>query len=270
MSTGAGGAGLGTANIQVLTQGAVELPNGAQVNVTTAEGMAEAGNVLDQNGLAELKSLMSAQGYKFSSGVFVPEDKFAQGPASLDLGPNTEESDLSDTDKGLIVLFKNSDTPSPYNPNTTPNWQSQLKSEPSFQTAVSSMTANLENPSPANQEAAMQAVGNVAALDEGLNIYELLFLVFRESIEQTNLDKAYFLTKIQEYNDMAEGLSDYLGTLVEKSQELSEKSEGEKEPEKIHVDVQVKRFDLNGLGADGKITPLSTDSKRLERAGLND
>lgn len=270
MSTGAGGAGLGTANIQVLTQGAVELPNGAQVNVTTAEGMAEAGNVLDQNGLAELKSLMSAQGYKFSSGVFVPEDKFAQEPASLDLGPNTEESDLSDTDKGLIVLFKNSDTPSPYNPNTTPTWQTQLKSEPSFQTAVSAMTTNLENPSPANQEAAMQAVGNVAALDEGLNIYELLFLVFRESIEQTNLDKAYFLTKIQEYNDMAEGLSDYLGTLVEKSQELSEKSEGEKEPEKIHVDVQVKRFDLNGLGADGKISPLSTDSKRLERAGLND
>ena len=57
MSTGAGGAGLGTANIQVLTQGAVELPNGAQVNVTTAEGMAQAGEVLDQNGLAELKAL---------------------------------------------------------------------------------------------------------------------------------------------------------------------------------------------------------------------
>lgn len=270
MSTGAGGAGLGTANIQVLTQGAVELPNGAQVNVTTAEGMAEAGNVLDQNGLAELKSLMSAQGYKFDSGVFVPDDKFAQGPVSLDLGPNTKEADLSETDKDLIVLFKNSETPSPYNPNTTPTWQSQLKSEASFQTAVSAMTTNLENPSPVNQEAAMQAVGNVAALDEGLNIYELLFLVFRESIEQTNLDKAYFLTKIQEYNDMAEGLSDYLGTLVEKSQELSEDSEGEKEPEKVHVDVQVKRFDLNGLGADGKISPLSTDSKRLDRAGLND
>ena len=107
MSTGAGGAGLGTANIQVLTQGAVELPNGAQVNVTTAEGMAQAGEVLDQNGLAELKSLMAAQGYKFASGVFVPDDKFAQGPQGLDLGPNTEEKDLSDTDKGLILMFKN-------------------------------------------------------------------------------------------------------------------------------------------------------------------
>ena len=50
MSTGAGGAGLGTANIQVLTQGAVELPNGAQVNVTTAEGMAQAGDRASKTG----------------------------------------------------------------------------------------------------------------------------------------------------------------------------------------------------------------------------
>ena len=128
---------------------------------------------------------------------------------------------------------------------------------------MASMVNYLENPSPANQAAVIESVGNVAALDAGLNIYELLFLVFRESIEQTNLDKAYFLTKIQEFNDMAEGLSDYLGELVEKSQELSEASEGEKEPEKIHIDVEVKRFDLNGLGSDGKITALSNDSKRL-------
>ena len=271
MSTGAGGAGLGTANIQVLTQGAVELPNGAQVNVTTAEGMAQAGEVLDQNGLAELKSLMSAQGYKFESGVFVPDDKFAEGQSALDQGPkNLDMSELSETDKAVIKLFQETCGLSPFNSNTTPEWLVQLKGEGTWETALASMVNYLENPSPANQAAVIESVGNVAALDAGLNIYELLFLVFRESIEQTNLDKAYFLTKIQEFNDMAEGLSDYLGELVEKSQELSEASEGEKEPEKIHIDVEVKRFDLNGLGSDGKITALSNDSKRLDRAGLND
>lgn len=270
MSSGAGGAGLGTANIQVLTQGAVELPNGSQVNVTTAEGMAEAGDVLGAAGLQELKSLMAAQGYKFESGVFVPHDEFAQAPQSLDLGPNTEEADLSDTDKGLILMFKNSDMQSPYNPNTTPTWQSQVKNEASFQNAVGAMTTMLEDASPANQEAALKAATGVKALDEGLNIYELLFLVFRESIDQTNKDKAYFLAKIQECNDMAEGLSDYLGELVDKSQELSEASEGEKKPEKVHIDVEVKRFDLTGLDSKGELAPLSTDTKRLKRSSLSD
>ena len=41
------------------------------------------------------------------------------------------------------------------------------------------------------------------------NVMEALFTVFRESIQQTNADKRYFLNKLKEYNDMAVALGDY-------------------------------------------------------------
>ena len=69
---------------------------------------------------------------------------------------------------------------------------------------------------------------------------------------------------------MAEGLSEYLGDLVEASQELSEKGEGKKYPEKETVSVDVKEFDLSTLGSDDKLIATSSDSKSLDRNGLND
>ena len=49
-------------------------------------------------------------------------------------------------------------------------------------------------------------------------MHDLLSFVFRESIHETNQDRAYFLSKIQMFNKIAEGLSDYLGDLVDASQ----------------------------------------------------
>lgn len=58
-------------------------------------------------------------------------------------------------------------------------------------------------------------MGRITPLaDKSLGIMETLFLVFRESIEETNKDKQYFLTKLKMYNDMGEALSDYLKELT--------------------------------------------------------
>jgi len=52
------------------------------------------------------------------------------------------------------------------------------------------------------------------------NIMEVLFLVFRESIEATNEDKKYFLEKLKKYNDMGEALSDYLSQLMDEAGDI--------------------------------------------------
>ncbi len=58
-------------------------------------------------------------------------------------------------------------------------------------------------------------MGRISPLaDKSLGIMETLFLVYRESIEETNEDKRFFLTKLKMFNDMGEALSDYLRELT--------------------------------------------------------
>ncbi len=64
-------------------------------------------------------------------------------------------------------------------------------------------------------------------VDSAVNIMEALFLVFRESIEETNSDKKYFLDKLKMYNEMSEALDDYLGELVDVAHEGLDKDNDE-------------------------------------------
>src|SRR5207249_1236833 len=137
------------------------------------------------------------------------------------------------------------------NANTTERLYGDIKNAPQFKAAVGGMNEFLANPTPTNSN---NFVGQMRALSAQFpngNIMEVLFLVFRESIQQTNEDKKYFLLKLQEFNKMAEQISDYLSYLVERSQALSQAADGAKYPEKVHVDVEVKKFDLSALGPDG-------------------
>lgn len=59
------------------------------------------------------------------------------------------------------------------------------------------------------------------------NIMEVLFLVFRESIEATNEDKKYFLEKLKMYNDMSEALSDYLSQLMDEAGDIGRRAAAE-------------------------------------------
>ena len=47
------------------------------------------------------------------------------------------------------------------------------------------------------------------------NIMEILFFIFRESIEQQNEDKEYFLRRLKTMNELGEQLGDYLGELFD-------------------------------------------------------
>ena len=270
MSTGAGGTNLGGgANFNVMPGGMVELAGGSQVSVTTEAGMDAVREALDSTEITKLEGLMEAQGYKLDKGIFVPHDNYAQKAQAMDMGPDTGGALAADDAALSAAVFGD---PSPYNPNTTEKNALTVKSSQSGQQAVAATSEYFANPTAANEQACIQQLNGCADDHSQMNIYELLFICFRESINQTNQDKAYFLKKIQDYNNMAEGLSEYLETLVDKSQELSTNSAGKKAEDagKESVEVDVKRFDLSSPGSDGKIVNLSTETKRLERTGLSD
>ncbi|KKM17341.1 hypothetical protein LCGC14_1676760 [marine sediment metagenome] len=57
-------------------------------------------------------------------------------------------------------------------------------------------------------------------LDSTINIMEVLFLVFKELIENMNEDKKHFLDKLKMYNEMGDALGDYLKELVQASRDI--------------------------------------------------
>jgi hypothetical protein len=54
----------------------------------------------------------------------------------------------------------------------------------------------------------------------GNNIMEILFIIMRESIKETNENKKYFLMKLGMYKKIAQALAEYLQDLHDASQEL--------------------------------------------------
>src|SRR5204862_144665 len=113
---------------------------------------------------------------------------------------------------------------------------------PMFKEAVDAVRAATANPSPLNISKAADYI-NQLATNTGANAMEILFFVFRESIQATNEDKKYFLQRLQDYNLMAERLSDYLSQLVQDSQRLSAAAAGAKYPEKVTIGIEVQKFD---------------------------
>jgi hypothetical protein len=59
-----------------------------------------------------------------------------------------------------------------------------------------------------------------------VNIIELLFAVFKESLVEMQEDKKYWLSKLAAMNQMGEEISDYLEELADASRELSEIERG--------------------------------------------
>ncbi|MFC1611453.1 hypothetical protein ACFL6C_10870 [Myxococcota bacterium] len=254
--------------------GKVQIPNGEVIDLTDAEQVAHAKTVLTAEQLETLEDLMLAVNFKLEGDTFVRQDAAALHRA---LGPTSTTEGMSMWDEEIAEqVFGAAGFANPYNANTTENLYAQIQGTPQFQTAVAATTDYLENASGSTsvnasttQDFITRLNGMMADFPEG-NIMEVLFLVFRESIQQTNEDKKYFLIKLQEFNKMAEKISEYLSELVDKSQDLSVKSEGQKYPEKVHINVDCKTFDLSTLDKNGNLCTTSTDTKSLDRAGLND
>ena len=174
-------------------------------------------------------------------------------------------------DQELIKLFASALGTNPVNSQTTPKVHEQLQQTESYGQTVSALQGFLEDPSPANLSEFQSRMRGLASEFPHGNIMEVLFLVFKDSIEEVNEDKKYFLKKLMMYNDMAEGLSEYLQELLPASDELGKKIASAKSEDAgmQTVSVNIKNFDLTTTGADGKLQQIGpTKTENMNQMSL--
>ena len=254
----------------VVADGQLTLGEGFQVDVRTAEGFGAAEEALNSSQMLRLRDLMRASGYVLDGGRFVGTDEFDIRPEGLDRGPQAGDAQMDDLDREIIDrVFTPNNIPSPYNANTTPELYERLNGTEGFHSTTRALTNYLENPTAANQARFLEVWKAASESMEGLNIYEMLFLVMRESIRETNRDKMYFPQKIREFNTIAEALSNYLQELVEDSQNLDKMSQGNSEPDKVTVQVETQSIDLSVVDANGKAYVTPSGSQEWTRQGLD-
>lgn len=266
----------------LLDDGRIQTANGTQYDLTTAEGAAAVRGALTNSEYEALAEQMRARGYIAQDNYWVASDSLVSSAElareegvqhSLGRTATSISSGLTAEDAELIDnVFVANGIPSPYNANTTPQLAAQMSNSPQFAAAVQASNDMFANPNAGTQAEFVERMRGLLAQFPHGNVMEVLFLVFRESIKQTNEDKKYFLKKLQDYNKMAEALSEYLSQLVEDSQRLSAAAAGQKYPEKVTISINVSRFDLTTLDSSGNVRQMSgyPTTKTVDRAGLND
>lgn len=249
----------------VALDGTQVLLNGAPVDIDTPEVLAQLAEVMSAVELEALQEARALAGGGIPDGL---DDGGASNAMQQLLGPASTAEGATETEDELAAVFEQVGIPNPRNANTTDALYDRVRGLEDFKKASDAAWEYLANPTPENQAKFLESVDAISGLNG--NIMELLFLVFRESINETNEDKRYFLGKLQDFNKIAEGLTEYLGELSDKALELSEKGVGQAYPSKVPIDIEVKSFDLTTLGADGKIAQVGpTEHKTVTQAGLN-
>jgi len=84
---------------------------------------------------------------------------------------------------------------------------------------------------------------SVIASHGSSNILEVLFIVFKESVSETQENKKYFLEKLAQMNRMNEALSDYLDELADASRKLGGMERGTSGRPTRTVWITVRTFD---------------------------
>ncbi len=290
----------GGANRILIEGGLVQTADGVQFDLTTPEGVQSANDNLTQAELAELEGLMRANGFTLAENRWMPNDSMqtraeevarAEARVAQGLDGTKEVTEgMTDLDAEVAEMFTAAGLANPYNANTTPELYKQAQGMEEYKAAVTSLNNLVANGAQyastergqltdLNANADMinythdfqQKMAALEAAFPGGNVMEVLYLVFRDSIRQTNEDKKYFLIKLQEYNKMAEALSDYLSELVNESQRLSDEASGAKYPEKVTIDIQTKKFDTTTVNSSGEAVQIGGNSKKtVDRASLND
>jgi hypothetical protein len=254
--------------------GVLTASNGQQFDMTTAVGIAEAKAALGANYQAAIDTL-EKQGFRLdgTTGTFVANDGLDSAKAANKFIPFNAAS-LSTSDQEIVNAMAQRGFPNLVNPSTAQHTYAALTSSANAQTfsaAVAAAKQAIANPTSGNSQSVTDYI-NSLAINTGQNVMEILFFVFRQSIQATNDDKKYFLDRLQDYNLMAEKLSDYLSQLVTDSQNLSQASAGAKYPEKVTIPITVDKFDLTTLDKNGEVAHIAgyPQTKIVDRSGLND
>jgi hypothetical protein len=101
--------------------------------------------------------------------------------------------------------------------------------------------------SAAAQKAFVAYIESVTQHNPHGNIMGVIFLVFRDSIEEQNEDKRYWLERLKEQDAIADALGDYLEELASASRDLEAEVRGDKEAEASVVDMRVAGRSIDQL-----------------------
>ena len=104
-------------------------------------------------------------------------------------------------------------------------------------------------------------------INAGSDIMATLFLVFRESIEEANEDKKYFLEKLRTMNKISQALGDYLKELNELTIEVNNANKNNKNyDEATLIGNTIKRFDkmIGAVNSCSSTLSSSRDSRKNE------
>ncbi|MDP7038924.1 MAG: hypothetical protein QGI45_07190 [Myxococcota bacterium] len=252
------------------TQAPLEGEAAAAAEVATAKAGAEAEGAESSAALkAEIKAAEIKAGIEKDIGA---DTVVRKSEISL-TGPQSSAAPTDDvTHDDIVKIFQGQIGVNPYNEATSEKLHGEIKTTASYQSAVSSLQNFLENPNATNQSEFMSRMKGLASEFPHGNIMEVLFLVFKDSIKEVNEDKKYFLKKLMMYNDMAEGLSEYLQELLPASDELGKKIAAAKSEDAgmQTVSVDIRNFDLTSTGADGKLQQIGpTKTENMNQFSLS-
>lgn len=260
----------GSDGVFAVRDGILITTGGAQYDLSVAADVAKAKAALGAH-FDDVAPLAAGSGLVFNAttGAFVAD---AVEAAKINKFTDDVNGKLSPEDADLLQQLKKAGLN--VNPAALPAVKAALETPENaalFSEAVAAARSAITNPT-AGANARVANYVNQLAVNTGANVMEILFFVFRQSIQETNEDKKYFLNKLKDYNIMADKLSDYLSDLVKSSQQLSEASAGAKYPEKVTIPVDVNSFDLSTLSSAGKVVAKegAAQTRTLDRAGLND
>jgi len=249
------------------------LEGAAAAEVAAAKAGAEAEGAEGAEAGAALKAEIKAAGIKAGIEKDIGTDSVVRKSEISLTGPQSSAAPTDDvTHDDIVKIFQGQIGVNPYNEATSEKLHGEIKTTASYQSAVGSLQNFLENPNAANQSEFMSRMKGLASEFPHGNIMEVLFLIFKDSIKEVNEDKKYFLKKLMMYNDMAEGLSEYLQELLPASDELGKKIAGAKSEDAgmQTVSVDIKNFDLTTTGADGKLAQIGpTKTENMNQFSLS-
>ncbi|MBN1960201.1 MAG: hypothetical protein JW841_04585 [Deltaproteobacteria bacterium] len=145
-------------------------------------------------------------------------------------------------------------------------WQ---KNQPGYLDTVAAAQILMDDPSPEAIEAFMAKFLSLPIPPNG-NIMESLLQVIKDTIVDANEDKRYRLMKLNNFNKIADALSQQLKVANDANQKLTLDEKGKKGDDlaDCRVPYTARTYSTRDVGADGQAVLLSEETEHCSRSSL--
>jgi hypothetical protein len=248
--------------------------DGQDIDVGSQEGVAQLVGRL--GGLQELHQLMGLLHLRMEDGRLIPDDSY--GGAWGTEGPSGPADSTAGQDALTRMIGNDVFTvrgyPSPYHAESTPELEGRVQGQAGYQNSVAAARAWAADPDNAALRASFVKTTNGYLGTSSDNPFELLFLVMREALQETNEDKKYKIQELKDLNTIGKALADYLKELHTNMQDLSEqirKKDEDTDVQKIQTSrpVQFQDTDISTVGPSGEALTGNTKRKHMNQGEMD-